>query len=265
MIIEAEFNEIEDAGTGAELEFPDDDSLPWLEADEEEIGAGGVDTAQLVGFVAALLAVLLLVVAGVWYASNRGVGPVPVADGSTIEAPEGPYKERPEDAGGKEFKGTGDVAPGVGQGQAPDGRLASSTGAGSGEPDLDINMPPIEGGGASAELGGAASAGNAGAQSGANQERPPSAAGSTAAPAAAAASGVGVQLAAYSSPARAEAGWRELQGQSQALKGLEHRVLKGEIAIGVVYRLQAVTSSRAEADALCRTLKGQGLDCQVKP
>ena len=111
MIIEAEFDEIDEAGE--ELDFAEEGNLPWLEADEENEGAGGVDTAQLIGFVAALLAVLLLVVGGVWYVNNSDSGPVQIADGSTIEAPEGPYKERPEDAGGKEFPGTNDVAPGV--------------------------------------------------------------------------------------------------------------------------------------------------------
>ncbi|MEO0698400.1 MAG: SPOR domain-containing protein, partial [Pseudomonadota bacterium] len=65
MIIEAEFDEIDEAGE--ELDLADDGNLPWLEADDEDAAAGGVDTAQLIGFVAALLAVLLLVVGGVWY------------------------------------------------------------------------------------------------------------------------------------------------------------------------------------------------------
>ncbi|MEM1196185.1 MAG: SPOR domain-containing protein [Pseudomonadota bacterium] len=268
MIIEAEFNEIE--GDDAELDFADGESLPWLEAEEDDAGAGGVDTAQLVGFVVALFAILLVVVGGVWYVSNRDRGPVAVADGSTIEAPDGPYKERPDDPGGKEFAGTDDVAPGVSQGEQPNGRLANSTGAAAGDPDLDIPMPPIEGAGPSA-----GSRPGSGASSPAAQPQSPSGAStgaSTGAGAGAAsaatstnAKGVGVQLAAYSSRARAEKGWRELQRQSKALEGLDHRVLEGRIDIGTVYRLQALAPNRAAADTLCRTLKGQGLDCQVKP
>lgn len=259
MIIDAEFNEIE--GDDAELDFADAESLPWLEAEEEDAGAGGVDTAQLVGFVAALIAVLLAVVGGVWYASNRDRGPVAVADGSTIEAPDGPYKERPNDPGGKEFAGTNDVAPGVSQGEQPNGRLANSTGAAAGDPDLDIPMPPINGAGPSA----GSSAGSSQAASGASSASASPGAGSVSAASPANARSVGVQLAAYSSRARAEKGWRELQSQSKALEGLDHRVVEGRIDIGTVYRLQALASNRVAADTLCRTLKSQGLDCQVKP
>ncbi|MEL6486571.1 MAG: SPOR domain-containing protein [Pseudomonadota bacterium] len=266
MIIEAEFDEIDEAGE--ELDFAKEGELPWLEADEDDAEAGGVDTAQLIGFVAVLLAVLLLVVGGVWYVNNSGGGPVQIADGSTIEAPDGPYKERPEDAGGKEFPGTNDVAPGVAQGQSSEGRLAGGTGAGAGggDQDLDIAMPPIAGGGD--RVSGPAAASGAQSQSGTTGSGS-SAASSPSTPPASANSarsdGVGVQLAAYSSRARADKGWRNLQKQSAALKGLNHRVVEGRIDIGTVYRLQAVTANRAEADALCRTLKSQGLDCQVKP
>ncbi|MEO0590711.1 MAG: SPOR domain-containing protein [Pseudomonadota bacterium] len=267
MIIEAEFDEIDEAGE--ELDLADDGNLPWLEADDEDAAAGGVDTAQLIGFVAALLAVLLLVVGGVWYVNNSETGPVQIADGSTIEAPEGSYKERPEDAGGKEFPGTNDVAPGVAQGQSSDGRLASGTGANSGDQNLNVAMPPIGGGGEPLE--GAATNSGASGQGDANET---SASGSSPASsssrpagsqASASSGGVGVQLAAYSSRARADKGWRDLQRQSAALKDLDYRVVEGRIDIGTVYRLQALAANRAEADALCRTLKGQGLDCQVKP
>ena len=271
MIIEAEFDEIEEAGE--ELDFADDGDLPWLEADDDDAAAGGVDAAQLIGFVAALLAVLLLVVGGVWYVNNSETGPVQVADGSTIEAPEGPYKERPEDAGGKEFPGTNDVAPGVAQGQSSDGRLASGTGANSGDQNLDIAMPPIGGGGEPLE-GGATNSGSAAQSATTEASAPGGSAGSSAASSAstpansgttARSEGVGVQLAAYSSRARADKGWRDLQRQSAALKGLDYRIVEGRIDIGTVYRLQALAANRADADALCRTLKAQGLDCQVKP
>lgn len=82
--------------------------------------------------------------------------------------------------------------------------------------------------------------------------------------AAATPSGVGVQVGAYGSRAKAEAGWSSLVQQSEALKGLSHRVLQGSADIGTVYRLQAVTADRAEAGRLCAALKGQGIACQVK-
>lgn len=265
MIIEAEFDEIDEAGE--ELDFAKDGELPWLEADEDVEEAGGVDTAQLIGFVAVLLAVLLVVVGGVWYVNNSGGGPAQIADGSTIEAPDGPYKERPEDAGGKQFPGTNDVAPGVAQGQSSEGRLASGTGAGAGagggDQNLDIAMPPIAGGGE--RVSGPTAASGAQGENAANTAPSPSPSKPVKATSTASSGGVGVQLAAYSSRARADKGWRDLQRQSATLKGLEYRVVEGRIDIGTVYRLQAIAANRAEADALCRTLKSQGLDCQVKP
>ncbi|MGB3471537.1 MAG: SPOR domain-containing protein [Erythrobacter sp.] len=265
-MIEAEYDEI---GTEeGELSLTQEDSLPWLEADEDDDRAAGIDTAQMVGFIALLAAVGLVVVGLVWFVSNRDSGGGVVADGSTIEAPDGPYKVRPDEAGGKEFPGTGDVAPGVGEGQAPEARMANSTGAGAGDQDLNIPMPPI--GDSTPSVGGGSDSGSAAAKgTGPNTKLTAGSSSSGSAKAgagtASATGGVGVQLAAYSSKSRAEQGWRELQGKSAALNGVKHRVVEGQIDIGTVYRLQAVTSNRSAADSLCRALKKEGLDCQVKP
>ena len=106
----------------------DDDALPWLESsDYEEIES--VDAWRITGFVVLGLVVLALLVGGVWYFTSRTGEGTPIADGSTIEAPEGPYKERPEDPGGKTFEGTGDMAPAVGEGETREGRLANTPGS----------------------------------------------------------------------------------------------------------------------------------------
>ncbi|BDI60434.1 SPOR domain-containing protein [Qipengyuania nanhaisediminis] len=227
MMIEAEYEEVEQ--TEGELDLSAEESLPWLEADEDDDNAGAIDTAQIVGFAAILLAVLALVVGAVWFYSNGSAGDDIVADGSVIEAPDGPIRERPEDPGGREFAGTGNVAPVVGEGGTREGVLDTDGGdaAGSGE------------NGESGE--------NAGSQ----------------APAASAA-GVGVQLAAYTSRARAEQGWNDLRRRTNKLDGVRYRIEQGTVDIGTVYRLQAVADTRAEADALCTALRSDGLDCQVK-
>lgn len=198
----------------------DDGPLPWLESDdfgddEEDSGLGRLLLIGALG-LAAIGAVLYLL----WYLSNRP-DPDLVADGSTIEAPEGPIRERPEDPGGKTFEGTGDVAPAVGEGQTREGR--------------------IDGGEA---------APNEGAASGSEES--------------AASGGVGVQVGAFSTRESAERGWNTLNRQTDALQGLRHRVLEGEIDAGTVYRLQAVAEDAAAARALCATLRGQGIACQVK-
>jgi hypothetical protein len=74
-----------------------------------------------------------------------------------------------------------------------------------------------------------------------------------------------VQLAAYSSRARAEQGWNDLRSRTEALSGVRYRIEEGTVDIGKVYRLQAVAGDRAAADQLCARLKADGLDCQVKP
>lgn len=224
MEIEAEYEEIDEAD--GELDLSADDSLPWLEADEEDESAGGVDTVQVIIFALILLGILVAVVGAFWYLGNRSGDAAQVADGSVIEAPEAPYKERPDDPGGTDFEGTGNVAPVVGEGGAPDGVMAT-------EPDSGEESPS-------------------------EQQPEPE-------PAAPATGGVGVQLAAYSSRARAEQGWRDLSRRTEALSGMRYRIEEGVVDIGTVYRLQAVAGDRAAADRLCSALKSDGIDCQVKP
>lgn len=223
-MINAEYEELND--TDGELDLADTDSLPWLESDEEDEGAGGLDTGQILGFAAALVLLLGAVVGGVWFFSNKAASGEMVADGGVIEAPAGPFKEKPENPGGKEFAGTGNVAPVVGEGGTRRAVVADKT-------------PPLTG-----------------------PEPKPTVGTASAAPALA---GVGVQLAAYGTRARAEQGWSDLSRRTDKLAGIKYRVVEGMVDIGTVYRLQAVAADRASADRLCAALKTDGLDCQVKP
>ncbi len=223
-MIEAEFEEIEQSED--QLDLSEDDSLPWLEADEDDEEPGGIDTAQIIGFLLILLLLLVGVIGAIWFFTNRASDAALAPDGSTIEAPEGPIRERPEDPGGKEFEGTGNVAPVVGEGGTREGVMDTDGNSGQGS---DIS--------GSANGSGAASS---------------------------SASGVGVQLAAYTSRARAEQGWNDLSRRTDALAGVRYRIEQGTVDIGTVYRLQAVASDRAAANQLCAALKSDGLDCQVK-
>lgn len=233
MMVDAEYEELGEPE--GELDLVDTDSLPWLESDEEDEEAGGVDVMQIIGFVGLLMALLAVVVGGVWWFTNRASGSDAVADGSVIEAPEGPIKQAPDNPGGKTFAGTGNVAPVVGEGGSRPAVVAEPA------------MPALPGG-----TPGAA----------------PSAAATGAAPAAtpspAPVPGTGVQLAAYGTRARAEQGWTDAQRRTDKLSGVKYRIVEGKVDIGTVYRLQAVAGSRAEADRLCAALKSDGVDCQVK-
>ncbi|MEL7689145.1 SPOR domain-containing protein [Citromicrobium bathyomarinum] len=209
----------------------DDDALPWLESsDYEEIES--VDAWRITGFVVLGLVVLALLVGGIWYFTSRSNDGTPLADGSTIEAPEGPYKERPEDPGGKTFEGTGDMAPAVGDGETREGRLAKSSA--TPEPVARASEEPA-----------AKPAPEPSASSGQDSR-------------------IAVQVGAYRDEATAEAGWRQLSRQTDALSGVKYRIVKGEADIGTVYRLQALPGDMAAARRLSDALKADGVASQIK-
>lgn len=106
----------------------EEEPLPWLESGEYDEEDDGVDSGRIIGFVLLALLGLAALIAAIWYFSNRGSDPELVADGSTIEAPEGAVKEKPENPGGRKFPTTGDVAPAVSEGQTREGRLADNSG-----------------------------------------------------------------------------------------------------------------------------------------
>lgn len=234
-VIDAEYEEM--GNSEGELDLAADISLPWLESEEDDSDAGAIDTRQILLFAGGLLALLALLVGIVWYVSNKVASASLEPDGSVIAAPEGPVKVRPQDPGGKEFAGTGNLAPLVGEGGTPQSVVASKDKPVPILPDPPAPSKPV-----------------------------PIAGGAEAAPAPAPeVSGVGVQLAAYSSRARAEQGWADLSRRSETLQATRHRVVEGRVDAGTVFRLQAVAPDRASADQLCATLKREGLDCQVKP
>ncbi len=208
-----------------------DERLPWLESDED-YEQPGVDTGRIVAFAAVGLLFIAVLLGVLYYFTRDPRDAALVADGSTIEAPDTPYKTRPENPGGRQVEGTGDKSYEVAEGQQVEGQI-----------DAGVPVPSIDR-----------------AQAGAPTPAP------TASPTAAPAptGGVGVQVGAYSTRAQAEAGWSQLAGRYEALKGRSHRVLEGTADSGTIYRLQAVAGSAAEADSLCRSVKAAGGDCQVK-
>ncbi|KPM16043.1 hypothetical protein WG75_07100 [Citromicrobium sp. WPS32] len=207
----------------------DDDALPWLESsDYEEIES--VDAWRVTGFVVLGLVLLALLVGGIWYFTDRTGDNAPQADGSVIAAPEGPYKERPENPGGKTFEGTGDMAPAVGEGESREGRLAEK----SATPEPIAEPSPAKE--PEAESGTPAASDNR----------------------------IAVQVGAYRDQATARAGWAALRRQTDALSGVEYRIVKGEADIGTVYRLQALPGDMAAARRLRNALQADGVASQIK-
>ena len=228
------------------FEVPDE-RLPWLESDDEGDEPPPFDTGRLIGFGLIMLVALLAIVGTIWFVTNRGLGDEPEADGSLIAAPGTPYKERPADPGGKVFAGTGDTSYAVGEGREVEGKLAPAA------------PPVIEAPAATAKPSPAATASPSASATPAPKPTASATPRDTALPA-----GTAVQVGAYSSRADAEAGWRRLTGQTDALAGVSYRIFAGRADIGTVYRLQAVGGDKASAQALCARLKSAGVACQVK-
>lgn len=225
----------EDWDEGEQLDLASEERLPWLEAGDEDDLDGGFDTQRLLLVAGLALVALAVVIGGIWFVS-RQASDEPPADGSLIAAPEEPYKTKPSEKSGKVFAGTGDSSFAVGEGQTREGQLAD-------RPVSDPVGPSI------------ASTVNA------TPQPAPTAA---PAPAAASAGGVPVQVGAYPRREDAEAAWARLLRQTEALSGVNHRVVEARVDIGRVYRLQAMAGDRAGANRLCGALKADGLACFVK-
>jgi hypothetical protein len=241
------------------LDLDDGARLPWLESDDEEY-IETVSTGRVV--LAAVLGLLVLgaVIGGLWWYTHHQAAGQPVADGSTVAAPPGPYKDAPKNPGGKTYQGTGDTSYVVSQGhdrQAQladngDGGMASANGSGVGA---------SAGSGFGSGRGDAGKAGVGGAQQGNGGKLVRTDSG--AADAGAAPAGGVAQIGAFSTQALAEAAWSRLSSQHTTLANLHHRVVQGQADIGTVWRLQVITGAGG-GNALCDRLRGEGLPCQVK-
>jgi hypothetical protein len=209
-----------------ELAFVDEDErLPWLEGDDDS-DENEVDTGRVVAFVLVGLLVLGLIVGGLWLYFREQSRSAIVADGSVIEAPDEPYKTKPENAGGTEALGTGATSFAVAEGQSPEGRVAVSEPP---RPSIDREQ----------------------AGTGSTEDK-------------VVAVGVGVQVGAYSSRERAQAGWATLAGRFSVLDGVKHRIVEATVDGSPIFRLQAVPGDLTAARALCDSLRASGGDCQVK-
>lgn len=134
----------EDKFDQLELPAAEAEHLPWLDG-EEDYDEGGVDTGRIVAFALIGLLLLAAIVGGIWWAGQTRADPEMVADGSVIEAPEGPYKERPDDPGGKVHEGTGDTSFAVAEGQTREGQIADARPAPS--PSIDRGQAGSQAGG----------------------------------------------------------------------------------------------------------------------
>ena len=207
----------------------EEDSLPWLVDDGDYEEEGGFD-ARLIWFtLVGLLVIGGVLLAGWWLLRDRPDAEL-VADGTILEAPDGPYKERPEDPGGHQVEGTGDTAYQVAEGETQRGLLAEDAPEAP-RPSIDVSQ------GEDSEP--------------AAQDGPP-------------AGSVFVQIGAYTNRADAREAWVNARGRYDVLSGLSNRIVEAEVNGAKVFRLQAITPDRETGDATCRAIRNAGGDCYLR-
>lgn len=204
----------------------EDDSLPWLEDDEYYEDEGGFD-GRIIWFALIGLLVIAGILLAAWWFTKDAPDDELAADGSTIEAPEGAYKQLPEDPGGREVEGTGDTAYQVAEGESQRGMLADDTQVP--RPSIDINQGEGE--------------------DGAGSESPDA---------------VYVQIGAFTSRSDASEAWVSASNRYSGLSGMRHRIVEAEVNGATVYRLQVIAANREAGDAACRSIRNAGGDCYIR-
>lgn len=235
----------------------DEDRLPWLETAAEEERREGMPVVRLVALVLGGLALLALILFGVYKFQERQALSASMPE--LISAPEGDYKFRPGEAGGMAIEGQGDTAFQTSEGKAPDARIDMGS----------IAEAPVEGRRA------AAPAPRPMAQRAAVSEVPPSggpliAVAPVRAPVASVSSVPGqasrggmIQVGAFASEAAANAEWARLGKRFAFLAPLGQSVTPVTTPGGTRYRLRANAGSNGQADGFCRKLIVAGENCFI--
>lgn len=227
-----------------ELEVGDEDRLPWLEAVEEEEGGEGPSAAKLVAWIVIGLITIGIVVGGLFWLGNRGG---PGAENDLIAAPEGDYKVRPDNPGGMNVSGEGDVSAAASAGAQPQGNLNVNA-----VPETPVTQAPP------APRPAPAPAPAPAPYTPPPAPRPAPPAYHPAPPPAAA--GATIQLGAFSSQAAATRAWTALAGRFRYLAPLSHSVVAAQVGGRTLYRLRA---AGPDAASVCRRLQVAGEACSV--
>jgi len=225
------------SGRGGEAGFGDDDRLPWLETVEEDYREGP-SVWRILLLIILALAVLGAVLFGVWwYQKQQGLS----GNGALINAQEGDYKVKPDDAGGMKVEGEGGTA------------FATSEGA-------DINASVDMNATAEAPVEGKTVAPTPTPTTG---TRTATVALTPKGDAAPAGSGALVQLGAFPDRQGADASWQRLSKRFPMLAPLGHSVEKGDKDGKPVYRLRVNAGSNGQAREICKKLEAGNERCYV--
>ena len=217
----------------------DSESLPWLEAVENEDGPRAISARKmLVGLVLVLLAAA--VVAGTMFWLGRK-DPVPGGGPELIKAEPGPYKVRPSDPGGLDVAGDSETAYSTSAGEDPDAAL-------------DVRKLPQEMTPLPVETPQQATPPKKIPPKEVKEPAPDEAA-KPAAP-----SGPTIQLGAYASTVKADTAWKLLSGRFPEVAALDKVVVTANVGGKAVYRLRA-SGSADQTKAACSALKAVGESC----
>lgn len=239
-------------GTRSEAGFGDDDRLPWLESVEEDYREGPSIWRLLLLIVLALAVVGAIVFGVWWYQTQQSLA----GNGQLIEAAEGDYKVKPDDAGGMKVEGEGGATFTTGQGATSNASVDTNAGPEAPVEGQKVAAP------ATGPVSGTKTATVAVPQSGGDlKARAPGA--PAQAPASTAGAGSLIQLGAFPDQQGADAAWGELTRKFPILAGLGKSVERGDSNGRTVYRLRVNTGSNTQAREICAKLQAGRANCYV--
>lgn len=222
------------SGRGGEAGFGDDDRLPWLETVEEDYREGPSIWRILLLLVLAL-AVLGAVLFGVWwYQKQQGLS----GNGALINAQEGDYKVKPDDAGGMKVEGEGGTAFATSEGSESNSSVNMNATSEAPVVGKTVAPTPTPTTGTKTATVTIPAATNAG-------------------------SGALIQLGAFPDAQGAEGNWTRLAKRYPILAPLGHSIERGEKDGKPVYRLRVNAGSNGQAREICAKLKAGNEPCYV--
>lgn len=217
----------------------DSESLPWLEAVENDEGPRAISARKmLVGLLLVLLAGA--VVAGTMFWLGRR-DPSPGGAVELIRAEPGPYKVKPSDPGGLDVAGDSETAYSTSAGEDPDAALDVR------KLPKEMTPLPVESPQAAAPDRSPPKPSEATQDQGGPQTAP---------------SGPTIQLGAYASTVKAETAWKLLSGRFPEVAALNKQIVTAIVGGKSVIRLRASGSSD-QTRAACSALKSAGENCLV--
>lgn len=210
-----------------------DETLPWLEAVDDEDGPSGVPARRMLAVLLVVL-VAVVVVSGTFFWLGRQNTPEGGGEPQLIRAEPGPYKVRPANPGGLDVAGESETAFQTSAGQDTDA-------------ELDLNAmarPPVAPPEAEPKPEAA--------------ERPkPAAPPPEAAPAGA--RGSVIQLGAFANRAQAERAWAALSARFPSVAAMDKMIVPFPGGI----RLRAAAASPGEAREACQAVRAAGENCFI--